>query len=194
MTSNTRNSLFGGALLAAGLTTAASAQFSFSDSYIRLGAYAYGVSGPSYAYHYGAGNWSIAASEPYALATSDGTSTMIDLRTTTDPGGGAFSYAFWSFFTVGSTVTGTASWDWTNGSTIGYAFIENLTDGVNLLNVNAGAGSQPILLESGKEYFFRGWSRSFEAGGQGYTNLTIPAPGAAGLLGLAGLVAMRRRR
>ena len=66
--------LFGGALLSAGVVNgAANAQsFEFSYTYVRVGAYAYGVSGPSYDVFAGAGGWSILASEPKARATSEG--------------------------------------------------------------------------------------------------------------------------
>lgn len=184
--------LFGGALLAAGMTASASAQFNFSYSYVLVGAYAYGVSGPSYDQFVGAGFWSVAAAEPGALATSDGTATLFDVRARADAGSGAFSYDFISYFTVGSDTVATASWNLSNS---GFYIIDNLTDGVNLLaQFSVSSGSAPIALEAGKQYSLAGGVFQTDGTGEGFAQLLIPAPASASLLALAGLAATRRRR
>lgn len=184
--------LFGGALLAAGMSASANAQFSFSYSYVLVGAYAYGVSGPSYDQFVGAGFWSVAASEPGALATSDGTATLFEVRARADQGSGAFSYDFFSYFTVGSDTVATANWDLNNA---GFFIIDDLTNGVNLLTqFSVSAGSAPIALEAGTQYRLAGGVFQFSGTGEAFAQLVIPAPASAGLLALAGLAATRRRR
>ena len=58
---------------------------------------------------------------------------------------------------------------------------------------SSSANSQTFNLSAG-EYWFDGWANA----SSGYSGLmmsfTVPAPGAAALIGLAGLVATRRRR
>ncbi|MCB9845928.1 MAG: PEP-CTERM sorting domain-containing protein [Phycisphaeraceae bacterium] len=191
--------LFGGTLLAAGMTSSANSQvFSFTYSAIRVGAYAYGVSGPSYDGHYGPGFWSVAASEPGALATSDGTPSLIDMTATSDTLSGAFAAAFVSYFTVSADTVATASWDYTGGFALTDFIVHNVTDGVDVLFVSGGGtppGTAPVPLEAGKDYRLSAWP--FATGGldgTSFARLEVPAPSSLALLGLGGLVATRRRR
>ena len=188
-----KKSLFGGALVAAGLTAApADAQFSFSYTAITVGAYAYGVSGPSFDDFSGPGFWSIAASEPGALGTSDGTPTSVDLFASADPGSGAFAYATASLFTVATDAVATASWDITDAGSFN---ITNLTDAVVLLSIsNVSSGSMPIVFEAGKEYGWSGFISQTDGTGAGFASIVLPAPGSLALIALGGVFATRRRR
>ena len=142
--------LFGGALLAAGLAHGAAdaRDLSFSYSYTVVGAYAYGVSGPSYDAFGGAGFWSIAASEPGAIATSAGTAQSILISAMSDEASGAFAYDFITLFTVTNDVLGKAAWDFDAG--FGSLTIDNITDSINLVSEFVGAGSIQFSLEAGK--------------------------------------------
>ena len=196
-----KKSLFGGALLAAGVVNGAANAQSFNLTYanINVGAYAYGVSGPSYDPFVGAGGWSVSASEPGAIATSVGNAGLIDMTAYSDANGGAFAAAFIVQFDVTANASATASWDF-SGDFFGASapfIIDDLTNAVNLLTVAPGtaAGSAGVSLVAGNSYQLTAFPFATGQGtGTSLANLVIPAPSSAALLGLGGLIATRRRR
>ncbi|MCB9845927.1 MAG: hypothetical protein H6811_08090 [Phycisphaeraceae bacterium] len=188
-----RMCLFGGALACAGLAGVASAQFTFSNSYVVAEAYSYAPpSGPSYDTFLGGGPWSVLASEPGGSGSGSATATSLGVYATSGTTARGRCYLYFSYFTVASNVVATAAWD--DAGTVAGMTLFNLTDSVGVLNV-AGVGTQPVPLLAGKSYVIQMAARQ-DAGqiGTSYATLTIPSPGGAGLLGFVGVVAMRRRR
>ncbi len=193
----TRNSLFGGALLAAGLVaTNAHAQFDFSYSDVSVGAVDYDIGVPSYDTFTGAGFWDVTAAAPGAYASNKSSPFIFHAFAGTEPGSAASSYDIISYFTVASETLGTASWDITDAAGLGFWLIVNVTDGIPLLDIaSPTVGFAPIPLLPGKTYAMTGVAFSDGAGGEAFLELFItPAPSSIALLGLAGLVATRRRR
>ncbi len=193
----TRNSLFGGALLAAGIgATTANAQFEFSYSDVSVGAVEYDIGVPSEDTFTGAGFWDITATAPGAYASNKSSPFIFHAFTGSEPGSAAASYDIISYFTVATETLGTASWDITDAGGLGFWLIVNITDGIPLLDISSPTvGFAPIPLLPGKMYGMTGIAFSDGAGGEAFLELFItPAPSSVALLGLAGLVATRRRR
>ena len=200
MTPNHKRALFGGTLMAAGLIApAAQAQFNFSYSYARAYAREYGYFTNDSAVFGGSGPFSIQAdaSSPYATAHGDvmcSPSSVGTHASITGNGGFAYGFDLVSTFTVGQNTVASVDWDWSQS--YGYLRIDDQTLGSTIfIDFGSGSGSTPLALDSTHTYFFTGYSA---ARGQGdhstYWEVTVPAPGSAGLLGLAGLTAARRRR
>lgn len=193
----TRNSLFGGALLAAGIgATNANAQFDFSYSDVEVGAVDYDSGVPSYDSFTGAGFWDVTAAAPGAYASNKSSPFFFHAFTGTEPGSAASSYDIVSYFTVATETLGTASWDITDSAGLGFWLIVDLTDGVTMLEVaSPSVGFAPVPLMPGKMYAMTGVAFSDGGGGEAFLELFItPAPSSIALLGLAGLIATRRRR
>jgi uncharacterized protein (TIGR03382 family) len=191
--------LFGGTLLAAGIASQAQAQFSFS--YSRAHTYAYEWAFGSYDgdTFIGAGDFSISSTvaNNYASAHGESSANALQIRTASSVsgnGGFAYGYDVYSFFTVGQDASASVGWDWSGG--FGYLSIFDITDAALVFSDGgSSSGSSPISLLQGHEYYLSGYSVSQGEGNlSSFWEVNIPAPGSAGLLGLAGLVAMRRRR
>lgn len=115
----------------------------------------------------------------------------------------------YSYFSAGSALSVTIEWDFSNEFNTGsYGFFGdiNLVDwtagGVSLFQVDLQidptqlTGSTTINLAAGTNYSLL-LDAGASAGGDGFARATfnkIPAPASAGLLGLAGIAAVRRRR
>lgn len=192
-----KKQLFGGALVAAGLCAAAQGQFSWgsmgSGNYV--GAYSGGFIGFSIA---GDWNQSAASGTAYALSAGDtnGTVQYADAGNT----GLAYTIHFNPIpFTVSSATNATVSWDFSGDEGAGGVYIDSFirVDGPNgnlaFADLNNPVGSTQISLVPGETYTFFG---TFLAVNGGVTSgsVLVPAPASAALLGLAGLVGVRRRR
>jgi len=223
MKNSTKVCLFGGALFAAGLTAQAqnfvySANSVYSGAYgtypsfnyvltdVVYGTYAYQAgqaTATSYGYNYYFGGLTGTASA--------GADTMrIEMEW---DGTGAYGYGYGGgrvqqFFQVDQDCTMTIAWDTTG--TDGYNFSIYGTDGAGALTAisvfdglsgDPLSGSVDVNLTAGQDYFVilaldNGFNPYFLTTGQQWiqASLAVPAPGAMGVLGLAGLVATRRRR
>ncbi len=205
MTSNTKRSLFGGALLAAGVVTAAHGQnFAFQNSYSYVAAFdAYDYSPFSYQYYAGAGFHSVSASVDNAGSDIVASATQISNSSRSSAknylGGGI---NFYSYFTVDNNGLANISWDFSADEGAGgqwidsFLAINDLTTGgtVFITDLNNPIGSTQVNLDVQHQYYLQGVTVAWNGAGTSNFNVTIPAPGAAGLLGIAGLVAGRRRR
>ena len=192
--------LFGGALASAGLQVAhASPQFQVEDPFnygspIVLAAYEYdyfqlfGVrqsfdSLPAYVSAYG-NSASVSFTEVSLFAR--GSSDLSDY---------GYSHAS-ADLSVSKDAFIDVSWDFTSFG--GGIFIRG-SNGIGFLLEVAerSAGNERLVLEAGIEYEFFMSARARGSGQSGFATVTlaaIPAPGAAGVLGAAGLIAARRRR
>lgn len=201
MTSNTKRSLFGGALLSAGLTAGiANAQnFSFQNTLAESGAIEYATSTSDFDYFSGAGPFSIASSAygnsdgfvGYGYGRIYGSSTAIDAFGQASNGGG-YGYAVFSYFQVDQNVNAQVSWDFSGFD--GTLTIYDVTGGFATIFNDGGniTGLTSLPLVAGNQYALQGYALAFD--GTSNWHVAIPTPGAAGLLGIAGLVAGRRRR
>lgn len=201
MTSHTKRSLFGGALLAAGLMAPAQAQ-NLIIGYANAQTYAFD-------YFYGNGDLdSWVSSGPFTLSSSSVNNyasaygkveaNNLHIRTEASAGGfGGFAYGYdrFNYFNVDQDLTANVNWDFTGG--FGRVNIYDLTLNTNILsNGGSATGSTPLNLLQSHLYYIEGLSGASLGHGDNisYWEMSVPAPGAAGLLGVAGLVAARRRR
>ncbi|RMH24513.1 MAG: hypothetical protein D6693_09860 [Planctomycetota bacterium] len=220
---SSQRALFGGALLAAGLTGQAHGQFLYQNQ-DATGTF------QSYAYSYAFGGLRDTAYRPSALNTysySPGAAgysastftTFQDGRTmgttaTLSPNATSVGYGtsrVQQFFRVAQNQQLTIEWDIRGTDQFVSGFVLETLSGVQLFTLNpAGAGSDPpqgvvtVNLFAGVDYTaffgFRDQASGFGPflTAPGFTNFiqmsVTPTPGAAGLLGMAGLVAFRRRR
>ncbi|MBZ0266967.1 hypothetical protein K8I85_02325 [bacterium] len=209
--SKSRKCLFGGTILAAGLMTqAASAQASFNlGSYFTGGTYAGGYA--SFGPYIGSGPFAFLGGDSYTLAATSATSTQVyALAFNSGASHGHWAQAFSSYvnFTVTQNGTATASWDfsadsvadpgfyasgiWVRNLDLGTDVFVNPWDGGN--NGNPVAGTVQIPLQAGVNYQVEVYAAAYGVDGASSVSLSIPAPGSAALVGLAGLVAAPRRR
>ncbi|MBZ0266966.1 hypothetical protein K8I85_02320 [bacterium] len=208
--SKSRKCLFGGTILAAGLMTqAANAQAQFViGNYYAAGTQTW--DGAGYTSNSGSGPFGFSGFDGYGYSQASvaaGSSFMFAYA------GNSYGTGYWAQgfvhsieFTVTQNGTATASWDFSADS---YAYPGFYTSGIWVRNLDLGtdvfvnpwdggvnfaqSGTVQIPLQAGVNYevelFALAWDR-----GSSFAELSIPAPGSAALLGLAGLVAVRRRR
>lgn len=224
MKTNTKMCLFGGALMTAGLTAQAQTFiYADADTTATYGSfassYAYGVGGTADNAYRPATLDTYASGYSYAL----GTTTMSTSQTATSmrtegswDGGGYVGYGYGTNIMqqwFQTSADGALRIDWDVSGTDGYAsalVLEDVsgntlsrispfalgtaTSGTRYISVDAGVdygilfGLQDIFITGAGPFIFNSTDAQF-------INVTlIPAPGAAALLGLGGLVATRRRR
>jgi len=215
--------LFGGALLAAGMTANAQT-FSFLDSG-SYGGTAFGSFAQVYAGYYTASPYSYgftdynAAYSAYGddlnistFSAAGGTTTSTTRNSTTlrfestwdgvTNDGGFFGGTFQQFFTVDQDATLQLSWDMSNTDFFGPPGFFTIFSGgalISDLDVTAAnpTGTFDIALTAGTEYgivLVGGSPFSFDGGTKFLQAELLPAPGTAALMGLGGLAATRRRR
>ncbi len=185
--------------MAAGLAAqSAEADFTFSYTYSSVAAYAYGGDGfATYDSFLGAGFWSILAEDTatggFAAGASEGTALSIRLNADVTFGT-AYASLPVSYFTVTSDVTADVSWSFDVG--IGTVKLLNITDNIDLVNEDLGAGATTVSLEAGKEYSLSAAALAFGGiDGKAFVEIIIPAPPAAlPLLAAGGLMTVSRRR
>ncbi len=200
--------LFGGAILSAGLAAGAQAQFDIqgggsvyaysresgygnndSYNYFPIGPFSVGVYVQS-PYH---SPDAAAFSGAFAGPSEIGTSTWIS-------GAGGWTWAIIQncYLTVPQDVDIQIDWNWDGGSAygVGFLWIEDLTNGLFVFQESgSGSGSAQFQLLAGIQYGLSGESHvTGETDASTFWSITIPSPGSAGLLALAGLTAARRRR
>ncbi len=208
---NVTKTLFGGALMAAGMTAHAQTfiyQDSSSDNAYSSIAYSYAYGG---AYDF--------AARPAALNTFSsgflpvtGTTTMSTSQTSTSMGvsaswAGDGSYGFGGgnanlvqFFEVSADGSINVSWDVSGTDGWGFAFID-VYNGANLflwdgIGGDPLTGSVDVPVTAGTEYGIRIYvfPYIYDANSTKSVVATIPSAGSVAVLGLAGLTATRRRR
>jgi hypothetical protein len=217
-----QKALFGGALMAAGMTANAQSFLIADDGQLND---AYGVpqTYPSFAYSLNSdtGNYDIAYAAGGAIADTSLSDAGLDLSTSvssnelrvdgewdgnTAYGSRGFGTAvIQAFFQVDQAAPLELEWD--TSSTDGFvsSFILTAPDGSVLLDfdgfVDPATGLESVNLSPGVDYtailsFSNGFPAFFTVPNEpSFISATlIPSPGAAGLLGLAGLAAVRRRR
>lgn len=205
MRSMAQRSLFGGALVSAGLVSAQAPAQSFNISRGSGNAYAIEYAGPSSdfdnTFNYGPfAVQSNAISEGISVgAYASGNATMIRasafINDQTGLGGRAFGGCSYTYFTVDQDLTAAVNWDWTQVGSYGDAYLTDLSTGQLLLDTSGHTfGSQPLSLLSGHDYVVRGVAGVLGGTRHSFWEVSIPAPGTLGLLAAAGMVASRRRR
>lgn len=189
--------LFGGALMAAGVSVAAAGDFTgftqASGNY--TGAYFGGFSGFSIN-----GFYNNTSTSGASIAIAEGTATSF-LAYGFDGGTGlAYAIHFNPIaFGVDADTAVQVSWDFTGDEGPGGAYIDSYFSidgpGGNLAaaDLNTPVGSTTINLVAGETYTILGTALA-AGGGTSFFSMVIPAPGAIALLGMAGLVGRRRRR
>jgi hypothetical protein len=206
VTSKAKRSLFGGALLAAGIAapTAHAQNFAFQDSYSYVAAFDASDYSPfSYDYFFGPGFHSVSASVDGA--GSDITASINQISNSSRSSAKSYlggGINFYSYFTVDNNTLANINWDFSADEGPGgqwidsYLAINDLSTGgqVFFTDLNNPIGSTQVKLETQHQYFLQGVTVAWNGAGTSSFNVSIPAPGAAGLLGVAGLVAARRRR
>ncbi len=200
MTNHIKRSLFGGALLAAGLTApAANAQFNFTQSYGATAAYdafsgqldtdTFAGAGPFGISSYVGDGYGFA----YAFADLSAGPTSIDSNViyTFD----SFTYAgsYLLTYLTASNALGSVTWDFMDQGFIN--IYEDTGGGFNLVFQNAGnSGTSPFTWNATSNYAIEASAINAFVGAQSSWHIVLPAPGSAGALCLAGLAATRRRR
>lgn len=209
--------LFGGTLVSAGLVSAANAQaFNFlnSDSaygFAESAAIVVAYSGDDFAYKDTAVpapnidlSVSVDGSGGALTATTTRSNTSITSETTWDgngPAGEAYAIALLTqVFSVSEDAQIIFSWDFAplaNEAQFLALSLRGLTFG-NLLSIpnDAVSGSAVVDVFAGEEYIFIGDLAGFtNTAGRSFVNAQlVPTPGAAAIIGFAGLAASRRRR
>ncbi|MCB9846156.1 MAG: hypothetical protein H6811_09250 [Phycisphaeraceae bacterium] len=201
--------LFGGALLCAGIGSAQAQEFDWSSSPYSSTNLSYSIvldysdSVPrDYDQHFGAGPFSTFVSSDYGVASGEGTATFFRTETRSTHTANSLANTLHSLaFRVTADATIDISWDMTafGFGTQNFMNLFDLSDGSTIFDTGINtAGSGHLSLLAGGDY---GIACTLVAGtppgGQPGTNfalITIPAPGGVGLLALAGLVSVRRRR
>lgn len=195
--SKSRRCLFGGTILAAGIAAQPAQAQTFDLAYVNTdlrefyGAYDYTIDG---------GPWDLSiTSRGYGndnAASSWGQPTTIGTSADAPSAFYAWGRINPSCFYVTEDGTATASWDFSADS-YGNSYLW-VYDGAgsSLLSVTWGdaPGSVDIPLSAGTAYYVRCVSFADNGGGTSFSQLTIPAPGPAAILAVAGLLATRRRR
>lgn len=201
MTNTTKRSLFGGALLCAGLMAGeVQAQyFSFQYTSALTRATEYATNYSDFDSFVGGGFFEINSAAyfnndgdiGYGYARMLGNQTAIQALADASNG---FAYALVSpsYFQVDQNVLADITWDFTGG--FGNLDVYDVTNG-SLMFDDAGqnSGLQTISLVAGHQYAMGGVAFALD-GHSEWTLSIVPTPGGAGLLGLVGLAAARRRR
>lgn len=111
------------------------------------------------------------------------------------PGSGAVAGHLGTYFSVPDMTNAVLSWNFTgDGGQLPRESFVRLTGGSLNIFEDTGSGQLSLVLQPDVVYQLTG--TAIETRGLGFTSSfrIVPAPGAATLLGLAGLVAVRRRR
>lgn len=207
MTGTTKRSLFGGALLAAGMVapTVHAQNLSFQYSDAATAAYDY----PNKAqYHYqvfsGSGPFSISASVDGASSAIEHNSAgMFNKANSAHKGFIGGGYTIFSYFQSDTTGNLNLNWDFSADVQPGGNFFDSRLDIYDVTggfanifhaDLNNPIGNQQLAVTAGNQYALVGLTIALGGAGSSHYEVTIPAPGSAGLLGIAGLVAARRRR
>jgi len=206
----TTKTLFGGALLTAGMSMASAQSFTlpgnippYSDTIVQAYVYDFytignvggynlnGGFGDSYSVNTAYGNGSASITANSLSASSDGNGN-------TDFLGGAFAQAY-GYLSVTQDAALNVAWDFTGEG--GFGPLGNITivdwtnGGVLVFETSAfTAGSDSIALQAGINYGINLTATSAPDTSAFASAVLVPAPGAAALLGLAGVAAVRRRR
>lgn len=192
--------LFGGTLLAAGLTAGALGQFNVSLGDAKTFANDYSV-GFDMDYLQSPGPFVLESAMFTDQVSAHGVVSVQSnlMRTeaslnTAQGFGGAYGSLRAAYFTVDQHTPALAEWDWTVWS--GSLSVFDITTHSSMLYAYGSvSGSAPLEFEPGHQYYVDGVSAVW---GQGdfmtYWQITVPAPGSASVLGMAWLVAARRRR
>ena len=217
----TKSCLFGGALLTAGMT--ANAQQFIINTTDSTGAYptfaqsaAEGDPAPygDYVYAPSPLNTSstayTAANGTSTFSTSETSNTLRAEASWDGTGSAGYGYGFnniQAFFQVSQDADLVLSWDVSGTDGFVSAFVIEDVSGATLLDVDplggdALSGSETVSLTAGTDYAFIGGMTNSGFGPfittanetQFIQAQLVPAPGAMGLLGVAGLAATRRRR
>lgn len=198
-----RRSLFGGALLAAGLSVqtagAQSFVFNYSASYVGL------VDVNTHQsiardYAYGPGFLSVFAGAGNSYASTDlASQTILSRALSRDDGVLAAGFHFFSYFQVTQNVLATVWWDFRADQGYEGSRIAISAPGTGLLLSEEysahPAGSTKLLLLAGQTYYLEG-AVFAQAGTQApsFYSIAVPAPGPAVALAVAGIGLSRRRR
>jgi MYXO-CTERM domain-containing protein len=193
--------LFGGALLAAGLTAASSGDFIITGN-VPTGNYVGAYFGGFMPFSINADFWNYSAASGTAYALSQADAMSISNYGFGGDTGLAYALHFTPIsFEVTADTNVTVSWDFTGDvDGIGGAYIDSFisVDGPsgNLAfgDLNNPVGSVDVALSAGDTYTFIGQALATGPGGTSQWSIVIPTPGAFALLGLAGLCGRRRRR
>jgi hypothetical protein len=163
MGSRAQRSLFGGALVSAGLVATQVAAQSFNISRATGGGYVIEYASGTFDFDnsFAYGPFAVQSNVnsdgisvgAYASASSTTIRASAFINDQTGFGGRAFGASSYTYFTVSHDVTAVARWDWTQGGSYGSAYVTDLTAGQLLLDTSGlTSGSQLISLVSGHEY------------------------------------------
>jgi len=201
--------LFGGALLSAGLTvgSASAQQFQLGYTAAHLAVYEFGSFNSDYQSHftYGDVNLSVAVSGDSAYANGTLVMNASGMSAKATAGSfGAYAYShdhdLITYFTVDQNFNATVDWDFTqaNSSYTNYLTIIDADNNLTVFDHDSDAGTTQVSFTAGTNYVMFALSdvtaANFGEVGTSRWSITVPAPGSAGLLGLAGVIAARRRR
>lgn len=201
--------LFGGALLSAGLSvsTAQAQQFQMGYTAAHLSAYEFGSFNSDYQGHFTTGDVNLSVSVSGDSAYANGTLVMNAGGMSAKATAGSFgAYAYShnhdliSYFTVDQNFNATVDWDFTqaNSPYTNYLTIIDADNFITVFDHNNDAGTTQVSFNAGTNYVMFALSdvtaANFGDVGTSRWSISVPAPGSAGLLGLAGLIAARRRR
>jgi len=221
---STTRALFGGALLAAGVSTSqASHMFNLLDegsglatgyfSYAYVGAgdytadpYDFNITAYDYAYAPDSLNLSVTSVDGAPTPSTTQNTELLRVESTWDgtSGDGSFFAGYLGqFFTVPYEVDLELSWDLSNTDFFGpyLAAIRTADTGI-LAEVSPGAGdpaagTETVTLQPGVEYFLVldiGAPFGYDTSTKFVQGRLVPAPAAIAPFGLAGIAATRRRR
>ena len=206
----TTKTLFGGALLTAGMSMASAQSFTlpgnippYADTILQAYVYDFYTIGTvgGYVNNSGFGS-SYSQSTAYGSATASITANTLNAQSdgsgNTDYLGGAFAQAY-GYLGVTQDAALNVSWDFTGEGGFGPLGNITITDftngGVVVFETDAfSAGSDSVQLLAGINYGINLTATSSQGTSAFASAILVPAPGAMGLLGAAGLVAGRRRR
>ncbi|MFG0326900.1 MAG: PEP-CTERM sorting domain-containing protein [Phycisphaerales bacterium JB037] len=200
--------LFGGTLVAAGLSGAASAQAEFGISYVeaaRAQTYTYAFGGDEEQGFGLSGPFSFSAAYRDGSASAFASATEVRVEATDgDEIAGALASIEEMRFSVTEATVALLTWDASTPHAGGYMELRDLSTGIFLVGVNLGptqsaGGSLNIPLNPGVMYRINfsiqaGQVLTGDSASSGFISLVVPAPSSAALLGLGGLLAARRRR
>lgn len=206
----TTKCLFGGALMAAGMSNAMAQEFTlpgnippYADTIVQAYVYDYytignvggyninGGFGDSYSVSTAYGSGSASISSNMLMAMSDGFGN-------TDSLGGAFAQAY-GYLAVTLDGVLNLAWDFTGeggfGPLGGISIVDWTNGGVEIFGTDAfTAGTASVNLLAGINYGISLIATSSQDTSAFASATLVPAPGVLGLLGAAGIVATRRRR
>ncbi|MFG0326899.1 MAG: PEP-CTERM sorting domain-containing protein [Phycisphaerales bacterium JB037] len=200
--------LFGGTLVAAGLTGTASAQAEFSIAYVysaivSTSTASFGSDSDNATFFSGPFSLSAAFRDGSALALGSASEFRVEAADGDEIATSTGQIRDMEFTVTESTVA-LLTWDASTTYASGLLVLRDLSTNTPLVDLNLGpnqsaGGLLNIPLTAGVFYELTfsiqtGQVSSGDSASSGFISLVVPAPSSAALLGLGGLLATRRRR